>query len=223
MPLKTQKDNKKSTKATPVKTLPPVQTPPTELPKKPTAFDLINKPLSPTDAADLDRFSDYGGTGLSSSAPTLDSKTIQAMQGQMNKFGWGRINNKYPGSLTVMTTAGMIDPADYKKGVSSGNAFALVAPAMVHQGIKNAKLMGINSRAAFLNAKDIIFKGVNDEIRNNPKFNEFANGFYEVAANIFEDRLKNYVPTSAATAPAPPTAPTPTPPVTTTTTLPPGR
>jgi hypothetical protein len=94
---------------------------------------------------------------------------------------------------------------------------------MIAEGLKRAKLMGINSKAAFLENADVIFKGVKDDIRNNQFFKNIAPNFYQVAANIYEDRLKNFVPPSAATSSVTPTAPTPSTPVTSITTMPAGR
>jgi ferredoxin len=117
-----------------------------------------------------------------------------------------------------------INPENLNKpGVQSGKTFSLVAPSMIAEGLKRAKLMGINSKAAFLENADVIFKGVKDDIRNNQFFKNIAPNFYQVAANIYEDRLKNFVPPSAATSSVTPTAPTPSTPVTSITTMPAGR
>lgn len=196
----------KSTKATPVQTLPPAQTPPRTT--TPNAFDLINRPLNTQETRDLNIFADYSGSGFTGGASSPNLPTIQAMQNKMKQFGWGSLGG-YQGSTNPLNQE--MNPENLvKPGEQSGKTFSLVAPVMISEALKRAKLLGINSKAAFLENADIIFSGVRDDVRNNQFFKNIAPDFYKVAANIYEDRLRNFVSPGATSTPATPPVATPT-------------
>jgi hypothetical protein len=196
------------TRSTQINSLPPVQNTPTV--ERVNAFNLINRPLSATEARDISAFSDFADTGLGN-----DVQTVKSMQNKMKKFGWGSLGG-YQGNTNTLNQE--MNPEDLNKsGVQSGKTFSLVAPSMISEGLRRAKLMGINSKAAFLENADIIFKGVKDDVRKNQFFKNIAPNFYQVAANIYEDRLRNFVPPSATNAPA---STTPTAPVNSTNAVP---
>lgn len=195
----------KSTKATPVQTLPPAQTP--QRTTTPNAFDIMNRPLNATEAMDLNAFGDYSNSGFTGTASSANLPTIKAMQNKMRQFGWGSLDS-YQGSTNPLTQE--LKPEDLtKSGAQSGKNFSIIAPTMISEAIKRAKLLKIDNKAAFLQNADIIFKGINDDVRNSQFFKNIAPDFYKVAANIYEDRLRNFRPPSATVAPATPTV-TPT-------------